>query len=305
MKDTVKKKVLIVIGGPTAVGKTSVSIALAKEFNTHILSTDSRQLYRELSVGTAKPTRSEISQAPHHFIDHISIGDFYSAGIYEREALDLLEQLFTNQEIVIAVGGSGLYANALTSGLNDMPDISEEIRNEALSDWKEKGLEWLQEQVAAIDPEYFSTTDIQNPRRLLRALEIFRSTGKAFSSFRTGQTKSRDFEIIWIGLDLPREELFDRINRRVDQMVEEGLVEEFEQVKQHRGHNALKTVGYQELFNYEDGIFSLEEAIEKIKVHTRRYAKRQITWFRKIPGIEWFSPTEINEIIQYLKKKIN
>ncbi|MDH5379404.1 MAG: tRNA (adenosine(37)-N6)-dimethylallyltransferase MiaA [Cyclobacteriaceae bacterium] len=295
-----KNNKLIVISGPTAVGKTNLSIKLAKKFDTAIISADARQIYKELSIGTAKPTKEELSEALHYFIDIIDIKTPYSAGDFERDAVELCSKLFKTNNKVIVCGGSGLYINALCYGFNEMPKISESIRTEVSELLKKEGVEKLQLLIREKDPEYYSEMDINNPRRLSRALEIIMATGKKYSSYRTGETKKRSFSCIHIGLQRERDELYSRINQRVDQMMAEGLEEEARSVYEFRDNNALQTVGYKELFDYFDGLISRTTAIELIKQNSRRYAKRQMTWFKKNPDIKWFHPDEVEDILGYL-----
>lgn len=296
---------LIVVVGPTAIGKTSLSIDLAKHFETEILSADSRQFFKEMSIGTAAPGTEELSQAPHHFIHHISIEDDYSVGDFEKEALARLDELFLKHQNVIMVGGSGLYVDAVTKGLDEFPKVDETIRHDLNLEYQQHGIEFLQERLKKLDPEYFSEADIQNPHRLIRALEICIGTGKPYSSFRKNKSASRFFNSIFIGLDADRQVVYDRINRRVDLMVEEGLVEEARNLYEKRDLNALNTVGYKELFKHFEGDWGLEKAIEEIKKNTRRFAKRQFTWFKKNEQITWFDHTKPSEeIISFLERKI-
>lgn len=295
---------LIVIVGPTAIGKTSLSLDLASHFQTEILSADSRQFFKEMSIGTAAPTPTELSKAPHHFIHHISIEDDYSVGDFEKEALTKLEELFQTHDTVIMVGGSGLYVDAVTKGLDEFPKVDESIRENLNQELHTKGIENLQQQLKELDPQYFSEADIQNPHRLIRALEICIGTGKPYSSFRKNEAAKRPFNNIFIGLDAERQTVYDRINQRVDIMAQEGLIEEARKLYDKRGLNALNTVGYKELFKYFDGEWSQEHAIEEIKKNTRRFAKRQFTWFRKNEQINWFNyTTPSKEIISFLESK--
>ena len=300
-----KQKILVVIAGPTAVGKTSFAIELAQRFQTHIISFDSRQFYGDMHIGTASPSKEELDAAPHHFIGHLKLDDYYNVSIFEQQALAKLDELFKDHSLVIAVGGSGLYINALCHGIDDLPDADMEARRKLNLEIEQKGMDWLRNEVKKIDPEYFATVDQNNPKRLMRAVEIWRSTGKTFSSLRTQDKKERDFKILKLALNLPREELFSRINNRVDQMIAAGLEQEAYELLKYRHLNALNTVGYKELFNYFDGIFSLEEAIEKIKTNTRRYAKRQITWFKKDPEFQWISPPNMEEATRIIQQSIS
>jgi len=279
-----KKNTLIVIAGPTASGKTAYSIKLAQSLNTVILSADSRQFYKEMSIGTAAPTEEELAQVRHYFVHHISIEDKYDVADYERDALQLLEKLFQDHDTVIMTGGSGLFIDAVCNGIDEMPDIQPEIREKVQKLYDEGGLRALQDEAQHLDPEYFAIVDQQNPRRLQRALEICYQTGKTFTSFRQRKPAQRDFEIKKYALLWDRQELINRIDRRVDMMMEQGLLEEAKALYPKRHLNALNTVGYKELFSFFDGQCTLEEAVELIKIHTRQYAKRQMTWLRKDVG---------------------
>ncbi|UJH91198.1 tRNA (adenosine(37)-N6)-dimethylallyltransferase MiaA [Antarcticibacterium sp. 1MA-6-2] len=283
-----KNKNLVAIVGPTAIGKTSLSIALARAFHTEIISADSRQFYKEMNIGTAAPTAEELQAAPHHFIHNISIQDEYSVGDYERDALQKIEDLFQKSPILILVGGSGLYVKSLLEGLDNFPEVDPLIRKQLNQQLNEQGLSPLKEKLNQLDPFYFSRVDIENPHRVIRALEICLGTGKPYSSFLEGAKQTRDFNAIKIGLTAPREIIYDRINMRVDLMMEQGLLEEAEHLYPLKELNALNTVGYKELFKYIEGDYSLEEAIAEIKKNTRRFAKRQLTWFRKEKDITWF-----------------
>ncbi|HSN50428.1 MAG TPA: tRNA (adenosine(37)-N6)-dimethylallyltransferase MiaA, partial [Bacteroidales bacterium] len=274
--------------GPTAVGKTSVSVALAKQLSTSVLSADSRQFYREMRIGTATPKPEELDNVPHYFIGNLSVNEDYNASRFEEEALKLLEKLFSlNNKTVILTGGSGLYINALCRGIDDLPDPDLSLR-EKLKEYLEKGGTLaLGEMLKAKDPAYYEEVDKANPKRLLRALEVCLTTGKPYSSFRRNKTKDRFFKVVKIGLYREREELNNRINQRVDHMMEEGLLEEVRSLVPYRHLNALNTVGYKELFRYLDGVISLDQAVTDIKTNSRRYAKRQMTWFRKDQEIHW------------------
>lgn len=298
-----KKKKLIVIVGPTAVGKTAVGIAVAKHLNTEIISADSRQFYREMSIGTAKPTREELSQAKHHFIDSHSIAEEYSAGDFERDALALLERLFETKDTVVMVGGSGLFVRAVCEGLDDLPKAPSEVREKLNSMFETHGIEPLQQRLKEVDLEYYQTADVDNPQRVIRALEVFESTGKPFSSFHVKAVAERPFDVVTIGLNADRSWLYERINRRVDAMLEAGLVEEVKSLMAYRHKPALLTVGYAEIFAYLDGEITLQEAIDKIKQNSRRYAKRQITWFKKYGNTEWFEPDDLQGILTFLSGK--
>jgi len=298
-----KKKKLIVIVGPTAVGKTAVGIAVAKHLNTEIISADSRQFYREMSIGTAKPTREELSQAKHHFIDSHSIAEEYSAGDFERDALALLERLFETKDTVVMVGGSGLFVRAVCEGLDDLPKAPSEVREKLNSMFETHGIEPLQQRLKEVDLEYYQTADVDNPQRVIRALEVFESTGKPFSSFHVKAVSERPFDVVTIGLNTDREELYERINHRVEKMLEAGLIAEVRSLLPYRSKPALLTVGYAEIFAYLDGMITLEDAVDKIKQNSRRYAKRQITWFKKYGNTEWFEPDDLEGILSFLKEK--
>lgn len=278
---------LIVVAGPTASGKTSYSIQLAQKLGTVILSADSRQFYKEMSIGTAAPTEDELRQVKHYFVHHISIEDNYDVADYERDAISLLNQLFKQYESVILTGGSGLFIDAVCNGIDPMPDVEPEIREKVENLLREGGLKAMQEEVQRLDPEYFALVDQQNPRRLQRCLEICYQTGNTFTSFRQRQTVQRDFEIEKYALLWNREELIRRIDLRVDLMMKQGLLDEARSLYPKRQLNALNTVGYKELFDYFDGKCTLEETVEQIKIHTRQYAKRQMTWLRKDNSYQW------------------
>ena len=290
---------LIIVTGPTASGKTAFSIEMAKALNTVILSADSRQFYKEMSIGTAAPTEEELAQVKHHFVHHISIEDKYDVADYERDALQLLEELFKTHDTVIMTGGSGLFIDAVCNGIDAMPDVQPEIRQKVEKLLQEGGLKTLQDEVQRLDPEYFAIVDQQNPRRLQRALEVCYQTGQPFSSFRSGNTVQRDFEIKKYALLWERQALIERINNRVDLMMEQGLLEEAQSLYPKRHLNALNTVGYKELFAYFDGNCTLEEAVEQIKIHTRQYAKRQMTWLRRDKSYTWITPDELNSTTQH------
>ncbi len=281
------EKRLIVIAGPTAVGKTSYAIKLAQEYNTEIISTDSRQFYRELQIGTAAPTEEELNAAPHHFIGNLSIHNYYNVSIYEKEAIKKIEELFKTHDTVIAVGGSGLYIDALCYGIDNLPDAEPKLRQEIKDKFAKYGIEYLQDEVRRLDPDYFAKADIYNHKRLQRALEVCIQTGKTYSSQRTEKKIKRNFKIEKIVMNMPREILYDRINKRVDIMVKDGLIEEVKGLIPNKNLNALNTVGYKELFQYFDNKISLEQAITDIKTHSRRYAKRQLTWFKRYDDFTW------------------
>ena len=298
-----QKRYVIVIGGPTAIGKTTTAIRVANHFGIEIISADSRQFYKEMTIGTAKPTPAELAQAPHHFINTLSIHDQYTVGDYERDVLKRIEQLQEGYEATVLVGGSGLFIRAICEGLDEFPPVPEEVRLAWIQAEKEKGIGYLQEQLKIKDPNYYEQVDIQNPHRLIRALSVIAASGQTFSSFRNQAPKERPFEIIKILLEMDRPILYDRINRRVDLMMAAGLEEEARSLYPLRHLNALQTVGYEELFNYFDGTTTLEKAVELIKRNSRRYAKRQMTWFRKREGWNRFAATDTEGVLQFLENK--
>ena len=299
-------KKLINIVGPTAIGKTALSIQVANLYKTEILSADSRQFFKEMAIGTAVPEPEELAAANHHFIQHKSITEDYNVGDFEKEALAKLDELFEEHDVMVMVGGSGLYTKAVVEGLDHFPEIDSNIRLELNEELSQHGLQSLQQKLRQMDPEYYAVADVQNPHRLIRALEICIGTGKAFSSFQKKKKNARNFETVSIGLTAERGEIYDRINRRVDLMIENGLLEEAQQLYPSRKYNALNTVGYKELFAYFDEQWDMETAIAEIKKNTRRFAKRQLTWFRKDETITWFDRTTNFELIAaHLQEKIN
>jgi tRNA dimethylallyltransferase len=295
------QKYLVVIAGPTGVGKTALAIQLAKHFTTKIISADSRQFYKEMSIGTAKPTAAELAEAEHLFIDSLSIHDNYSIGDFEKEAIKTLDELFKDNQIVFLVGGSGLYINAVLYGVDEFENVSEATKEKVKKQYEEKGLSWLQEQIQTLDPDYFNTVDINNPQRLQRALEVCLETGKPYSSFLSQNKKERNFEAIKILINIDREKLYDRINKRVDVMIKEGLVNEARALYPNKNLNALNTVGYKELFSHFAGETDLSSAIDLIKQKTRNYAKRQLTWFNNQDTYESFGPDDAEKIKAYLE----
>lgn len=297
------KKTLLCILGPTAVGKTATAIKLAQALNTEIISADSRQFFKEISIGTAKPSDKELAQARHHFIGHLSIHQPYSAGDFERDALLKLDELFKQHDVVIAVGGSGLYVKALIDGLDDMPKADENLRDELNQLYAAQGIEPLQQQLLLLNPDLYNQTEILNPQRVMRAIEIALAIKNGFVP--NTKKHKRNFNVIKVVIDLPREVLYDRINKRVDVMMQQGLLNEAQSMLPHRDNYALQTVGYKELFEYFDGIHSLEKAVDLIKQHTRNYAKRQITWFKKEAPDFWFSTDQTQEILALLHDKAN
>ncbi len=297
--------ILISIVGPTAIGKTSLSIKLAQHFNAEIISADSRQFYKEMNIGTAVPSMEELGAAPHHFIQHKSIKESYNVGDFERDAISKTKGLHQTKPKVIMVGGSGLYVKAVTKGLDYFPDVDPKIRTELNNRLEKEGLVTLQEQLKILDSKAHETIAIDNPQRVIRALEICIGTGKPYSSFLTNSEKNRDFKTITIGLDAERSIIYDRINHRVDLMIENGLLEEVKTLIPYKHLNALNTVGYKELFDYYDGNSTLDFAISEIKKNTRRFAKRQLTWFRKEDSINWFDyETDVSEIIKLIEKQV-
>ncbi len=298
-------KRIVILAGPTAVGKTALSVRLAKYFNSVILSADSRQFYKETNIGTAKPTKEETKHVPHYFINSLSIHDEYNIGKFEKDALKLLDELFKKSDTVIVAGGSGLYIKALCEGINDMPLIPAEIREGLNKMYAEKGIDALQEEVKLTDPAYYEIVDHNNPQRLIRALELYKATGKNMSYYRAQDgSVERPFDIIKIGLERPREELYDRINLRMDQMIAEGLFEEAEKLLPYSELNALQTVGYSEIFGFLKSRYDKEEAVRLLKRNSRRYAKRQLTWFKKDPDFQWFHPENEAQIIKVIEAKI-
>lgn len=295
------KKYLISIVGPTAIGKTALAIELAKYYKTVILSADSRQFYQEISIGTAKPSVEELNQVQHYFINNKSVVETYSAGDFERDALKLLAELFKEKDMVILVGGSGLYINALWEGLDEMPPLNEELRKSIINDYETNGIGYLQEKLQTLNQEKYKKIDTQNPQRLMRAIEIEEQN----KTFKSTQIKApRFFETIKICLNTDRKILYQNINKRVDAMIENGLLKECEQMIEYRNNYALNTVGYAEIFSFFDGVTSLEKAIELIKQHSRNYAKRQVTWFKRELNLNWFEPKEMSKIIEYINNEI-
>jgi tRNA dimethylallyltransferase len=298
-------KYLIAVVGPTAVGKTRVAVELATSFHTEIVSADSRQVFRELNIGVAKPTQDELQRVPHHFVGHVSIHNDYDAARFSDEALREIANIHKSHDVAILSGGSGLYIKALLEGFDPMPDVPEEVRQRILETYQTNGIEWLQAQVEAGDPDFFEVVDRKNPQRLMRALEIINATGMKPSALRVKSRRSLPFNAIKIGLALERTELYERIDARVDAMVEHGLFEEAAALFEFRTLNALQTVGYQELFGYMEGKYDKAEAIRLLKRNTRRYAKRQMTWFRKDSEIKWFRPDELGAIVDYIKTHVS
>ena len=294
------KKTLIVITGPTAVGKTALCLEIAKHFDIPIINADSRQIYRELRIGTAQPTKEQMQEVKHYFVGTLGLDDYYSASLFEQQVLECLEQQFLTNDYALLSGGSMMYIDAVCDGIDDIPTIDDETRTLMKQRLADEGLEALVEELRRLDPEYYEIVDRQNPRRVVHALEICTMTGKTYTSFRKREKRQRPFQIIKIGLNRPREELYDRINQRVDQMMADGLLEEARSLYPLRHLNALNTVGYKELFDYLEGRWPLEEAVERIKGNTRRYARKQLTWYKKDERMKWFHPQETEQIISYI-----
>jgi tRNA dimethylallyltransferase len=293
------KNILIVLLGPTGVGKTDVSIEIAKYFKSEIISVDSRQFFIEMNIGTAVPTDIQLQTIKHHFIRFLSIKDYYSSSLFERDVLELLPELFSKNSICLMSGGSGMYIDAVCNGIDDIPDVDPAIRNKYIEKYMEDGIEGLRVILKLLDPEYYAKVDLKNYKRIIRALEICESAGVPYSSFRKKQKRERDFSIVKIGLERSREDLYRRINTRVDEMVENGLEDEARSLYNFKNLNALNSVGYREFFDFFDGKTSREKAIELIKRNSRRYAKRQLTWWAKDKDIRWFDPDNVEEIIKY------
>ncbi len=298
------KKTLIVLTGPTGIGKTKTAIKIAQHFNTEIVSSDSRQIFKELSIGTAVPNKNELSAVKHHFIHSHSITENYNASRYETEALQLLEQLFLKYDTLVMAGGSMLYIDAICNGIDVMPDADPEIRNTLKLQLENEGLQSLRLQLKKLDPDYYKKVDLKNPNRIIHALEISIMTGLPYSSFRSNTKKKRPFNIVKIGLNCKREVLHARINKRVDVMISEGLIDEAKNAYPHKHLNSLNTVGYRELFSWFDGEITKEKAIELIKRNSRRYARKQITWFKRDEELRWFEPQQTTEIIHYIETQI-
>lgn len=296
----INSKTIIFIVGPTGIGKTALSIILAKQLETEIISCDSRQFYKELLIGTAPPNAKQLNEVKHHFIHNISIKKKYNAGKFENDVMKLITKLHEKKDVIIAVGGSGLYIDAVCKGLDHIPDISDNIRNELNHEFKLKGKEWLKNEVKKIDPEYYNNCDKENKQRLLRALEVFRETQQPISIFRKKETKKRQFRVIKIGLNTEREKLYKKINTRVENMIKEGLLEEVHRLIPYQNLNALQTVGYKELFAFYRKQTTLKEAVENIKKNSRRFAKRQITWFKRDKDIVWFEPDQVKAIQNFI-----
>lgn len=297
-------KTLLVLIGPTGVGKTELSLRLAENFGSPIISSDSRQLYADLKIGTAAPTPEQLNKVTHYFVGTLKLTDYYSAAQYETEVLKLLDKLFQTKDIIVMTGGSMMYIDAVCKGIDDIPTIDKETRELLIQKYETEGLDRLCAELKLLDPEYYKIVDLKNPKRVIHALEICYMTGKTYTSFRTRSAKERPFRIIKIGLTRDREELYERINRRVDIMMEVGLLEEAKSVYPYKHLNSLNTVGYKELFNYFDGTWELPFAIEKIKQNSRIYSRKQMTWFKRDEEIAWFHPDQEEEILDYIRKKM-
>lgn len=291
---------LVVLIGPTAVGKTDTSFAIAERFGCPIISSDSRQMYKGMEIGTAMPSKEELTRHKHYFVGQLSPGDYYSAAKYEEDVLALLEKEFQHHPTMLMAGGSMMYIDAVCKGIDDIPTVDEETRAMVLGRYEQEGLEPLVAELRLLDPEYYNEADIKNPKRVMHALEICYMTGKTYSSFRKRKEKKRPFNIIKIGLQRDREELYDRINKRVDIMIEQGLIDEVKKFSHLKHHNSLNTVGYKEIFKYLDGEWTLDFAIEKIKQNTRIYSRKQVTWYRKDEEVTWFHPDNIEGILQHI-----
>lgn len=297
-------KFLIIIAGPTAVGKTAIAVLLAKHYNTEIISADSRQIFEELNIGVARPSVEELNEVKHHFIASKSIAEYFSAGEYEREAIALLDELFKTKDVVVLCGGTGFYINAILYGFDEIPQIDEKIRIELNQSYKDFGIEPLQERLKELDAETYNTIDTQNTQRVIRALEVCIGTGEKFSAFKSKNVTQRNFIPVKIGLDVTKEQLHHNINARVEEMMRNGFLDEAKAVYKYRSHNALQTVGYKELFESLEGKSTLPEAVELIKLHTRQYAKRQLTFFNKHKDYTWFEPKQVSSIISFIDKVI-
>lgn len=298
------KNILIVLAGPTCAGKTDLSIDIARYFGCEIISADSRQFFREMKIGTAIPSDSQLAEIKHHFIRFLSIKDYYSASLFERDVLKLLPTLFLKNNVALMTGGSGMYVDAVCHGIDDIPDVDPQVREKYIRKYKDEGIHGLRLALKLLDPEHYDNIDLKNPKRILRALEICESTGRPYSSFLTKNKRERDFRIVKVGIERPRDVLYNRINNRVDEMIGNGLEKEAESLVPMKDLNALNTVGYKEFFDFFEGRSTREEAIELIKRNTRRYAKRQMTWWARDKEIKWFDADDINEIIRFLETAV-
>ena len=295
-------KTLIVLTGPTAVGKTELCLRLASHFGIPVINADSRQIYREMKIGTAAPTDEQLRQARHYFVGQLQLDDYYSASLYEQQVISLLPELFRESDYALMAGGSMMYIDAVCNGIDDIPTVDDETRRVLKQRLADEGLESLVEELRRLDPEHYEIVDRQNPRRVVHALEICHMTGRTYTSFRRNERRQRPFRIVKIALNRPREELYERINMRVDRMMADGLPDEARRLYPRRQLNALNTVGYKEMFAYLDGTWTLEEAVERMKGNTRRYARKQLTWFKKDPDVSWFAPGDYQQIINHLQR---
>lgn len=293
-------KTLIVIVGPTGVGKTALCIKIAERLNTVIINADSRQMFRELPIGTAAPNKDEMKRVKHFFVGNLSITDYYNASMFENDVMHLLDFLFAEKDVVLMSGGSMMYIDAVCNGIDDIPTVKEDIRQQVKTDFERDGLDAMRRRLEQLDPEYYAIVDKNNPKRIIHAVEICMSTGKTYTSFRTNKKKERPFKIIKIGVTRERAELYDRIDKRVDEMMAAGLPDEAQRMYPHRGLNALNTVGYKELFDYFDGKCTIDEAVFRIKYDTHKYCRKQLTWFKRDKETQWFSPENVEEIIKYI-----
>ena len=301
LKNGTKQKTLIVLVGPTASGKTTLAISLAQTLDAEVISADSRQIYREMKIGTARPDGSELQGVPHHMLGFLSISEEYDAGNFRKDALKILDEIFSRKDFAILCGGSGLYINALLDGFDELPGGTEPFRTEIVNNYRKKGLAWLQQEVMKLDPDYYAVVDRQNPQRLMRAIEVCMTSGKTYSALRSGKKSSLNCRIVKIGLELEREELYNRIDARMDEMIANGLFDEAKTLFPFKEKNALQTVGYKEIFDFIEGIYDRNEAIRLLKRNSRRYAKRQMTWFKRDEEITWFKPKQIEEILTMIK----
>ncbi len=299
------KPTLIVLIGPTGIGKTDLSLNIAEHYNTEIISADSRQLYADLKIGTAAPTPEQLARVKHHFVGTLQLTDYYSAAQYEAEVMKKLDELFKLHSVIVLTGGSMMYVDAVCKGIDDIPTVDEETRKTLMQHYENVGLERLCAELKILDPEYYDIVDKKNPKRVIHALEICYMTGQTYTSFRTSQTKERPFNIIKVGLKREREELYARINKRVDIMMEDGLLEEAKSVYQYKNLNSLNTVGYKEMFKYLDGEWELPFAIEKIKQNSRIYSRKQVTWFKRDTDITWFHPDDTDNIMSFIEERLN
>lgn len=300
-----KKPVLIVLIGPTGVGKTELSLSIAAHYHTSIISSDSRQLYKDLKIGTAAPTPAQLARVPHYFVGTLELTDYYSAAQYETEVLKKLDELFQTHPVVVMTGGSMMYVDAVCKGIDDIPTVDKETRELMIHRYETEGLEPLCAELRLLDPEYYRIVDLKNPKRVIHALEICYMTGKTYTSFRTRTQKERPFQVVKVGLSRDREELYQRINQRVDEMMKEGLLEEAKRVYPYKQLNSLNTVGYKEIFKYLDGEWDLPFAIEKIKQNSRIYSRKQMTWFKRDTEITWFHPEQKEEVLRFLDSQVN